>query len=382
MSDIIIDWLNREIQLSKHIYTIEDDFKNGFFFGELLYKLNYIEDVSKYVKSKLPSAVAANFKETITSLQELKIRFDPEAFSKGKLEEMLKVLFSLKQFYDKGQDFRKIALSKTKIPGKQTMTKIQKSPKSKQLYFDEKQKEHKAWVKNEHDKVMKKNEDTLQSMRQKEMDTMKQNKEFMKEWNKKGLQTFIVNQTRLNEIKKKEKEFRHSELEKYRRKLKMLEDRGNIEQKEGIEDYMKNLERLGIDINAITDQENVVKKQEFSVYSTLERIREKKELNESAKKLKDQRLVKMKHEEELKQKEMENQQMMSNFLKNVSERSQKFQEDAYNYYRKTQIKDFLLTQQHQSQMKNKKKLDDKMEILYKEHLELRKSNESIKLEEI
>jgi hypothetical protein len=40
MSSIIFSWLNDEIQLSKRISHIEEDFNNGYLFGELLQKYN------------------------------------------------------------------------------------------------------------------------------------------------------------------------------------------------------------------------------------------------------------------------------------------------------------------------------------------------------
>lgn len=52
MSELILNWLNDEIQLSKRITSFEEDFNNGFLFGELLGKynqqLNFSEFLNKY----------------------------------------------------------------------------------------------------------------------------------------------------------------------------------------------------------------------------------------------------------------------------------------------------------------------------------------------
>jgi len=52
MSDLLLNWLNDEIQLSKRITNFEEDFHNGFLFGELLAKysqqLNFHEFIDKY----------------------------------------------------------------------------------------------------------------------------------------------------------------------------------------------------------------------------------------------------------------------------------------------------------------------------------------------
>ena len=38
MGDLLLNWLNDEIQLSKRITNFEEDFHNGYLFGELLAK--------------------------------------------------------------------------------------------------------------------------------------------------------------------------------------------------------------------------------------------------------------------------------------------------------------------------------------------------------
>jgi hypothetical protein len=40
MTEIILSWLNDEVQLSQKITNFESDFKNGYLFGELLAKYN------------------------------------------------------------------------------------------------------------------------------------------------------------------------------------------------------------------------------------------------------------------------------------------------------------------------------------------------------
>lgn len=40
MSDIILNWINDQVQLSRRITNFEKDFANGYLFGELLAKYN------------------------------------------------------------------------------------------------------------------------------------------------------------------------------------------------------------------------------------------------------------------------------------------------------------------------------------------------------
>jgi len=40
MSELILSWLNDEVQLSMKVTNIEENFGNGYLFGELLSKYN------------------------------------------------------------------------------------------------------------------------------------------------------------------------------------------------------------------------------------------------------------------------------------------------------------------------------------------------------
>jgi hypothetical protein len=48
MSDLILSWLNDEVQLSAKITNFEEDFRNGYFFGELLSKYNQQLNFSEF----------------------------------------------------------------------------------------------------------------------------------------------------------------------------------------------------------------------------------------------------------------------------------------------------------------------------------------------
>jgi hypothetical protein len=42
MSDILLTWLNTEVDMSKKISDMERDFSNGYLLAELLYKFNQL----------------------------------------------------------------------------------------------------------------------------------------------------------------------------------------------------------------------------------------------------------------------------------------------------------------------------------------------------
>ena len=61
MPSILIKWLNEEIRLSKQITDIPEDFKNGYLFAELLYKVKQIQNLSQYKDSKNKKDIIRNF---------------------------------------------------------------------------------------------------------------------------------------------------------------------------------------------------------------------------------------------------------------------------------------------------------------------------------
>lgn len=48
MADILLTWLNTEVDLSKKIKNIEQDFANGYLLGELLYKFNQLTNINEF----------------------------------------------------------------------------------------------------------------------------------------------------------------------------------------------------------------------------------------------------------------------------------------------------------------------------------------------
>ena len=61
MSEILKKWLNEEIHLSKEIKEISEDFKNGYLFAELLFKLKQIHNLSQFKDSNNKKDIINNF---------------------------------------------------------------------------------------------------------------------------------------------------------------------------------------------------------------------------------------------------------------------------------------------------------------------------------
>ena len=76
MADDILDWLNNKIKLSKNITNISEDFQNGFYFAELLYKTRQIPKLSIYYNSNKEKDIIHNFCFLTKNLLDMKIELD------------------------------------------------------------------------------------------------------------------------------------------------------------------------------------------------------------------------------------------------------------------------------------------------------------------
>ena len=61
MTEILKKWLNEDIHLSKGIKEISEDFKNGYLFAELLFKLKQIQNLSQFKDTKNKKDIINNF---------------------------------------------------------------------------------------------------------------------------------------------------------------------------------------------------------------------------------------------------------------------------------------------------------------------------------
>ncbi len=108
MTNLIFDWLNNEVKLSKKIINLDEDFSNGFLFGELLNKYNQITNFKEYKNKNDHDIKISNLKNVETSLRELNIKLD-----KGRIFDILnqkngvaaRLLYQIKIFIKKSNKF-------------------------------------------------------------------------------------------------------------------------------------------------------------------------------------------------------------------------------------------------------------------------------------
>ncbi|XP_054843296.1 sperm flagellar protein 2 [Eublepharis macularius] len=78
MTDILCDWLNREVKLSRPVdqESFAREFSSGFLIGELLHKYELQDDFDQFSQSRVASAKLNNFSRMEPTLQLLGVQFD------------------------------------------------------------------------------------------------------------------------------------------------------------------------------------------------------------------------------------------------------------------------------------------------------------------
>ena len=84
MTDVLIQWLNDEIKLSKEITNIPSDFRTGYLFAELLHKMNHLPVLSQYKNSTKKIDIMHNLYNLQKNLIQIGIQLDEKSINKIK----------------------------------------------------------------------------------------------------------------------------------------------------------------------------------------------------------------------------------------------------------------------------------------------------------
>lgn len=100
MTDILLNWLNNEVKLSKNIQNITEDFANGYFFGELLYKYKLLPQFNQFQNNNEKFSITKNYILLQYKFDELKINFNDkdktELLNKKKYKAEM-ILFQIRE---------------------------------------------------------------------------------------------------------------------------------------------------------------------------------------------------------------------------------------------------------------------------------------------
>lgn len=239
MAELLANWLNSEVQLTKEITNFEDDFSSGYLFGELLWKFNQQADFEQFSKKDAISHKLQNFEKLEPTLRNLKIKFDSQMVDKIMKKERghaLRLLYQLKKVLERVYAPTDIAvLTKTgkfgdnqpalKIPQqkekydsvnheffKQRLQMLNKPQKVLNMeahlkkFEDERKRQERDAI--EHAKMLKEADaKAKQQMRQEQIHKLQRNAGFMEEWLQKGVQDWKKNQSSKREREQRQLEF-------------------------------------------------------------------------------------------------------------------------------------------------------------------------------
>lgn len=76
MAHLVLNWLNEEVKLSRHVYSLENDFKDGYLLGELLHKYNQQSNFAKFSDMETPDAKITNFCLLEPAMRQIGINFN------------------------------------------------------------------------------------------------------------------------------------------------------------------------------------------------------------------------------------------------------------------------------------------------------------------
>ena len=96
-------WLNTTVCLSKEIKDIPSDFRNGYFFGEILYKHRLIPNFHQYKNTSKYNDISKNYQYLSKAFEDLNIKFNDNRRNdilKKKEGVASQIIFKLKQVID------------------------------------------------------------------------------------------------------------------------------------------------------------------------------------------------------------------------------------------------------------------------------------------
>lgn len=221
MARLILSWLNEEVQLSKEIISLSEDFSNGYLLGELLHAYNQQQHFEKFIDKDTPDAKIRNFCLLEPTMRQVGVHFNSKvAFDvmnlkpgamKTLLYELKTVLDNVKEMSMDAEGHKKCNIMQVIRPGKPLYDKTMSSTfenairamvdnpndvlfRKKQKEFDNMSKSFKDSVSSAHSLQL--DDIALEIRRNKELTKQrkKHEKEFQETWNEINMEQWRTNQ--------------------------------------------------------------------------------------------------------------------------------------------------------------------------------------------
>ena len=122
MSDYLLSWINDDVGLSKKIRNIPKEFYNGYYFGELLFKLDIINE-NEFQTNFLNTKTYEDIKRNFHFLKQFLLNIDmdlPTKSIKPMIEQNLtaaaSVLYKIRKSIDRKKiNFKKVLAIATRV---------------------------------------------------------------------------------------------------------------------------------------------------------------------------------------------------------------------------------------------------------------------------
>lgn len=102
MTDLLVNWLNNDIKLSRKISNIDKDFSNGYLYAELLFKFKQIPNIKNFNDSNNINTIDKNFLFLEHNFKNLNIQLNQENLKKlknGEKNQNKKILYLIKMYF-------------------------------------------------------------------------------------------------------------------------------------------------------------------------------------------------------------------------------------------------------------------------------------------
>jgi hypothetical protein len=76
MSNILLSWMNDELQLSEHVLSFTNTFKDGYLIGEILYRYNQLFTFDRFVANGTPQNILDNFSLIQPVMKKIGVKFN------------------------------------------------------------------------------------------------------------------------------------------------------------------------------------------------------------------------------------------------------------------------------------------------------------------
>ena len=193
-----------------------------------------------------------------------------------------------------------------------------------------------------------------QRKREENRQKLRENQDFMKEWQAEGKENWKVNQRMRRATIAKNQYFEDREVAQFKRKLTQELEQATSELTGGVDEFEKNLQKLGIE--PITNIDDAIKKQDekrgippgqiqnFSFPATMNKIKETKKQSDFAGKERERRRRKLAVDQAKTQALLTKQKQEDQLVQKLLKQQKEEQEEAYAIKRQTKCKRVLTDQ--------------------------------------